>query len=105
MIEEKIRELEKAESTAKKIVEEAKKQAETILLRIPEEKEVLRSQMIEEATKEAEKIRLQALSLAAKKEEIFREDLELRIKNIKKEFSARKEELIRIVVERLKQWV
>lgn len=105
MVREVIQEVEKAERKAERIVEDARKQAQEILLRIAEEKEILEKQIIEKALKEAEKKRIQALSLARKKEEIFMEELANRIKHMEQVFESRREEITEMLLKNLSKWL
>lgn len=101
MLEEAVRKLEAAEKQAAKIVEEAREQAEELLLKVAEEKEILRQHLFDEAVKEAEKTRLQAIALTRKREEIFMEELE-------KKIAARKESFLKIkdrIVADLLDWL
>lgn len=105
MVREIIKEVEKAEKEAARIIEDARKQAQEILLRIAEEKEILGKQILEKALKEAEKKRIQALSLARKKEDIFMEELESRIKGIEQLFESKRDEITEILLKNLSAWL
>lgn len=105
MVREIIQEVEKAEKEAARIIEDARKQAQEILLRIAEEKEILGKQILEKAMKEAEKKRIQALSLARKKEDLFMEELESRIKGIEQLFESKRDEITEILLKNLSAWL
>jgi|GEM_PF-5545183 len=94
MLEEAVRKLETAEKQAEKIIKEAKEQAEEILLKLAEEKEIVRQHLIDGAVREAEKIRLQAVALARKREEIFKEELEKKIAERKEAFLKKKDRIV-----------
>ncbi|MCX7831535.1 MAG: hypothetical protein N2440_01390 [Actinobacteria bacterium] len=104
MIEDRIKEVEKAENLAAEIIEDAKKQAEEISLNIASEKEILRKKILSEASREAEKIRIQAISISAKKEEISKEETTKRLKEIEERFQKKKGELVDLIIERVKEW-
>lgn len=105
MIEDKIKEVERAEKLATEIIEDAKKQAKEISLKIASEKEILRKNILSEAGKKAEKIRIQAISISAKKEEISKEEISKRIKEIEDNFRKKKGELIDFILNWIKEWV